>query len=216
MPFLNELTTFAVENWGHLPPNEQSLFPLQKAASAMTSCISMANQAAPTSSDEAEVKGDASKSSIEDMMTKAETTLMQSLAPAHSIKVGPAITAFLNQLHLVQTLHLPSSIPHDADSVFGNISGKRKHREPLTLCLASRSHPSFLTCLPSYCSSYQPHRPQRRFQPRFDESRGFIRLLDLPSGAFPHSQVVCLRLRNSSIFFRAPSHPSVEILQQAQ
>jgi hypothetical protein len=162
MPFLNELTTFAVENWGYLPPNEQSLFPLQKAASAMTSCISMANQAAPTCSDEVVgIVDDVIKSSIEAMMTRAETTLMQSLAPAHSVKVGPAITAYLNQLHVVQTLHLPNSIPHDVDSVFGNISGKRKHREPLTLCLVSRSHPNFHTCLPSYCSSYQPHRPQR-------------------------------------------------------
>ena len=85
--------------------------------------------------EQADVAGGSGKSEIETMMHKAEATLMQALAPAR-VKIGPAITAYLNQLHNVTTLCLPNSIPADADSTTGNLNG-----QPLrALCTRLTSH----------------------------------------------------------------------------
>jgi len=136
VPFLNEITMFAAKDWSY-PPVAQSYSAFEKAAAAVASCLSLATQTGSVivTEEQADVAGGSGKSEIETMMHKAEATLMQALAPAR-VKIGPAITAYLNQLHNVTTLCLPNSIPADADSTTGNLNG-----QPLrALCTRLTSH----------------------------------------------------------------------------
>jgi len=127
MPFLNEVTMFAAKDWSY-PPVAQSYSAFEKAAAAVASCLDLATQAAAGAGGcvDAAVGDYGGKSDVEIMMHTAEATLMQALAPAR-VKIGPAVTAFLRQLHHVTTLCLPNSIPADADSTADNLSGEPSH-----------------------------------------------------------------------------------------
>jgi hypothetical protein len=114
MPFLKDLTTFVVQDW-----SEQGPSPFKKAASAVSSCISMVNQLSISS--ESQSNANESKSSIEQfvdgIMTEAQANLMQGLAPT---KISPLVSIYLNQMQLLKTLHLSNCITdaHPTDIIY--------------------------------------------------------------------------------------------------
>jgi hypothetical protein len=78
MPFLHELSKFAVQDWAFLPAMQSSA-ALEKAAAAVASCISAAMEASltATASLQSGTKPFASDSDIESAMRTVEETLMQ-------------------------------------------------------------------------------------------------------------------------------------------
>ena len=124
MPFLHELSKFAVQDWAFLPAMQSSVV-LEKAAAAVASCLSAAMEASltATASLQSGTKPFASDSDIESAMRTVEETLMQALGSS-PVKIGATVNAYLNQLGLVTTLCLPNSIPADADSAIDNLRGE--------------------------------------------------------------------------------------------